>query len=96
MVACLSPHLEWDILHLEELLVYIPSMALYMDACGTLGWGVYWAGHWIQAYWLPDQIGKDIAWKELFAIASAVNTWGHHWLRKKLLVHCDYQAVVDI
>ena len=73
-----------------------PSMALYTDASGTLGWGAYWAGHWIQAHWLPDQIGKDIAWKELFAIASAVNTWGHHWPRKKLLVHCDNQAVVDI
>jgi len=34
-------------------------------ASGTLGWGAYWAGHWIQAYWLPDKIGKDIAWKEL-------------------------------
>ena len=59
----------------------------------SLWWGAYWAGHWIQAYWLP---GKDIAWKELFAIAFAVNTWGHHWPRKKFLVHCDNQAVVDI
>ena len=25
-----------------------------------------------------------------------MNTWGHHWPRKKLLVHCDNQAVVDI
>ena len=56
-----------------------PSMALYTDASGTLGWGAYWAGHWIQAHWLPDQIGRDIAWKELFAITSAVDTWGHHW-----------------
>ena len=54
-----------------------PSMALYTDASGTFGWGAYWAGHWIQAHWLPDQIGRDIAWKEPFAIASAVNTWGH-------------------
>ena len=73
-----------------------PSMALYTDASGTLGWGAYWAGHWIQARWLPDQIGRDITCKELFAIAFAENTWGHHWPRKKLLVHCDDQAVVDI
>ena len=58
--------------------------------------GAYWDGHWIQTHWLPDQIEKDIAWKELFAIASAVNTLGHHWPRKKILVHCDNQAVVDI
>jgi len=71
-------------------------MAFYTDASGTLGWGAYWAGRWIQAHWLPDQIGKDIAWKELFAIASAVNTWGHHWPKKKFLVHCINQVVVDI
>ena len=35
-------------------------------------------------------------WKELFAITAAVNTWGHHWARKKVLFHCDNQAVVDI
>ena len=30
-----------------------PLMALYMDASGILGWVAYWAGHWIQAHWLP-------------------------------------------
>ena len=54
-----------------------PSMSLYTDASGTLGWGAYWSGCWIQADWSPDKIGRDIAWKELFTIASAVNTWGH-------------------
>ena len=71
-------------------------MSLYTDASGTLGWGAYWSGRCIQADWSPDKIGRDIAWKELFAIASAVNTWGHHWPRKKVLVHCDNQEVVDI
>ena len=96
LVACLTPHLEWDILHLGEQLVYIPINGLYTDASDVLDWGAYWAGHWIQAHWLPDQIERDIAWKELFVIASVVNTWGHHWPWKKLLVHCDNQAVVDI
>ena len=71
-------------------------MALYTGISGTLGWEAYWAGNWIQAHWLPDQIGKDIVWKELFAIASEVNIWGNHWPRKKLLVHCDNQVVIDI
>ena len=73
-----------------------PSMSLYTDASGSLGWGAYWSGRRIQADWSPDQLGRDIAWKKLFAIASAVNTWGHHWPQKKVLVHCDNQAVVDI
>ena len=73
-----------------------PSMSLFTDASGSLGWGADWSGHWIQSHWSPQQAKQDIVWKELFAIASAVNTWGHQWPRKKILVHCDNQAVVDI
>ena len=73
-----------------------PAMSLFTDASGSLGWGAYWSGHWIQAHWSPDQVNKDIVWKELFAIASAVNTWGNQWPRKKVMVHCDNSAVVDI
>ena len=60
-----------------------PSMSLFTDASGSLGWGTYWSGHWIQSHWSRDQVNGDIVWKELFAIASAVNTWGHHWPRKR-------------
>jgi len=73
-----------------------PSMSLFTDASGTLGWGAYWSGHWIQAHWSPDQVPRDIVWKELFVIASALNTWGHQWPQKKVMVHCDNSAVVDI
>ena len=38
----------------------------------------------------------NIVWKELFAITAAVNSWGHHWARKKVLFNCDNQTVVDI
>ena len=58
--------------------------------------GAYWSGNWIQAQWSPDQVDRDIVWKELFAVASPVNTWSYQWPRKKVLVHCDNQAVVDI
>ena len=53
-------------------------------------------GNWIQVWWPPDQINRDITWKELFAITSAVNTWGHQWPQKKILVYCDNQTVVGI
>ena len=72
------------------------SMSLFTDASGTLVWGAYWSGHWIQAHWSPDQVHRNIIWKELFAKASAVNTWGHQWPQKKVMVHCDNSAVVDI
>ena len=61
-----------------------------------MGWGAYWSGRWIQAHWSSDEAERNIVWKELFAIAAAVNTWGHLWARKKVLFHCDNQAVVDI
>jgi len=51
-------------------------MSLFTDASGSLGWGADWSGHWIQSHWSPQQAKKDIVWKELFAIASVVNTWG--------------------
>ena len=42
----------------------------------------------------------DITWKELFAIVVAVDTWGFFLVppktTKKILFHCDNQAVVDI
>ena len=73
-----------------------PSMNLYTDASGTLGWGAYWSGRWLQAHWSLNDCKKDIVWKELFAIVAAVNSWGHHWQQKKVLFHCDNQSVCDI
>ena len=71
-------------------------MNLYTDASGTLGWGAYWSGRWLQACWSLNDCNKDIVWKELFAIAAAVNIWGHYWQRKKVLFHCDNQSICDI
>ena len=73
-----------------------PDMHLYTDASGSLGWGAFWSGHWLQAPWSLNQSEKHIVWKELFAIVNAVNTRGHLWAKQKILFHCDNQAVVDI
>ena len=56
-----------------------PSMNLHTDASGTIGWGAYWSGRWLQARWSSNDCAKDIMWKELFAIAASVNTWSHLW-----------------
>ena len=71
-------------------------MSRYTDAASSVGWGAYWSGRWIQAHWSSEEVERNIVWKELFAIAAAVNTWGHLWACKKVLFHCDNQAVVDI
>ena len=38
----------------------------------------------------------NIAWKELFVILIAVQSWGIHWTKQNIIFHCNNQAVVDI
>ena len=71
-------------------------MQLSTDASGTISWGAYWSGRWLQGRWTEAQLSMDITWKELYAIVMAVHTWGSLWQRKRILFHCDNQAVVDI
>ena len=59
------------------------AMQLFTDASGSKGWGAFWSNHWLQSEWSPEQSVQDIVWKELYAIVSAVNTWGHLWSRRK-------------
>ena len=72
------------------------SMELFTDASGNEGWGAYWAGQWISDHWTTAQGEMSIAWKELYAITIAVNTWGTLWQRRKILIHCDNQTVVSV
>ena len=73
-----------------------PDLALFMYASGTLGYGVYYDGHWIANSWPAILKGCSIQWKELYPIALSCLLWGHLWLGKKILFHCDNQPVVDI
>ena len=89
--------LEWHLPQARKQIAHqIASMSWCTDAAGSVGWGVYCCGRWIQACWSSEQAKMNIVWKELFAITAAVNIWGHHWARKKVILHCDNQAVVDI
>jgi len=54
------------------------AMQLFTDASGSKGWGAYWSNRWLQSEWSPEQAKQDIVWKELYAMVSSVNTWGHH------------------
>ena len=72
-----------------------PAFQLFTDASDQ-GYGCYWQGHWLQGTWSRQQSKFHIQWKELFAVVVAAQTWGAQWTRKRLLVHCDNHAVVDI
>ena len=67
-----------------------------MELSGSLGYGIFYAGHWIANPWPPVLQNRSIQWKELYPIALACLLWGHQWTGKKFLFLCDNQAVVDI
>ena len=69
---------------------------LFTDAAGNLGYGAYWNCHWFSKPWPPNLLNKSIEWKELYAIVAACKVWGKHWSGKRLLFHCDNDAVVHI
>jgi len=48
-----------------------PDLALFTDASRTLGYGIYYSGHWIADTWPPPLQGCSIQWKELYLIALA-------------------------
>ena len=73
-----------------------PELQLFTDASGTLGFGGYWNGAWFSQAWPPHLLSKPIEWKELYAIVVACETWGSHWSGKRILFHCDNQAIVHV
>ena len=72
-----------------------PAFQLFTDASDS-GFGCFWQGRWRAGTWTLQQRKRDIQWRELFAVLVAATAWGPHWTSKRLLVHCDNRAVVDI
>ena len=77
------------------------TLQLFTDASGSHGFGAYYQGAWFRGSWLPHQqlnpaTGISIAWQELYAIVAAAAAWGKAWTGRRIMVHCDNQAVVDI
>ena len=69
-----------------------PDMELYTDASDT----GYWSGQWFNTRWTSSQAVLSITWRELYAILVVCATWGHLWVHKRILFHCDNAAVVAI
>lgn len=70
-----------------------PNLELFTDASGSIGYGIVYAGHWIADPWPPQSINPM---EKALPIALASLLRVDHWSGKKLLFHCDNQAVVDI
>ena len=71
-------------------------LQLYTDASSTIGFDAYWNGAWFSQPWPQSMMSNPIEWKELYAIVMACEVWGKHWSSKRLLFHCDNQAIVHV
>ena len=89
---------QWNGKHriLEPGSTMCPDMQLFTDASGCEGFGIYFDGKWISSPWLGDFVTRSIQWKELFPIFVACYIWAGCFTGKRLLFHCDNQAVVNI
>ena len=67
------------------------SMQLFTDTSGSNCWGACWSNHWLESERSPEQTQQDIVWKELYAIASAVNRLATTGLGAKILCNSLWQ-----
>ena len=81
---------------LEGVMDGIPDVHLYTDASGSIGCGAWWVSSWCQLRWPAIAEPWGIAIKELLPIVISCILWGNQWRQKRILVHCDNQAVVEI
>ena len=72
------------------------DLQIFTDASSTLGYGAFWNGAWFSHPWPSHLAQNTIEWKELYAVVMACETWGAHWSRKRILFHCDNQAIVSV
>jgi hypothetical protein len=90
-------------LFLESEQMPSPTLQLYTDAAGSIGFGGYLARQWfkISTKKLPDQnINKKngilIAWQELYPIYLACCLWGSQWTSKHIVFFCDNKSIVQV
>ncbi|XP_063055926.1 uncharacterized protein LOC134449746 [Engraulis encrasicolus] len=77
------------------------SLALFTDAAPSVGFGGYFQGQWFADTWpvefrTPASGSASIALFEIYPIVVASMLWGKDWSRKRIVLHCDNEAVVNI
>lgn len=69
-------------------------------AAVSLGFGVYFHGHWCMDTWPPDWtvmgMGRDLIFLELFPILVGVWLWGDQLANHSVHFWCETLAVVQI
>jgi hypothetical protein len=77
------------------------KLELFTDACES-GYGALCGDQWLEARWTDEQRAlarrgsrESMPWFELFALTTAVVTWGHRWQGRKIRFRCDCMPVVQ-
>ena len=73
---------------------------LFTDASAAIGMGIFMNGKWAQAGWgqhFQDECaGNNITFLEYFPILVAIHIFENQLKNKKVIFHCDNEAVVEI
>ena len=85
----------------DEHITLASDIELYTDAASNFGFGVFFQGKWFSSTWpseLSTSLDSDMsmAFRELYPIVVASLLWGHLWIKKRIMFHCDNEAVVNI
>lgn len=85
----------------DEHITLASDIELYTDAASNFGFGGFFQGKWFSSTWpseLSTSLDSDMsmAFRELYPIVVASLLWGHLWNKKRIMFHCDNEAVVNI
>ena len=73
-----------------------PSIDLYTDASGTLGYGAVLGPQRLFGRWDDGWRGQSITLLEFYPIVLAVSVWSYSLSNKCISFHSDNRALVDI
>ena len=73
-----------------------PSIDLYTDASGTLGYGAVLGPQWLFGRWNDEWRGQSITLLEFYPTVLPVSVWADGVSNKCISFHSDNRAVADI
>lgn len=82
-------------LFLEQRVFSTHELELFTDASKS-GFGAVFGVDWFKGSWPDWWKQQNITFLELYPIVLAVETWGHNWQNKRLILHTDNQALVPV
>lgn len=91
-------HFNGSVMFLESELRDNEYFQFYTDSAGSIGFGVYFGGKWVQGKWPSFVLERaySIAFLELFPIVVGLTIWGPVLANRKVLFWSDNQTVVHV